>query len=238
MCGIVGYIGEKNATPIILNGLKRLEYRGYDSAGIAVLENSHIELRREMGKLDQLVSLVQEQPVKGKVGIGHTRWATHGEPSARNAHPHFGMTREVVVVHNGIVENFLELREELIAEGAVFNSETDTETIPHLIERYLALGHPLVEAVRQALLQLKGAHGIVVMSSREPDKIVAARIGNAGGVVIGSGRRRDVCRIGYPGHAGSYPAGGLSRIAPDGSDRTRPAERTDPGWGSGQLPGA
>ncbi len=187
MCGIVGYIGEKNATPIILNGLKRLEYRGYDSAGIAVLENSHIELRRELGKLDALVNLVGQQPLKGKVGVGHTRWATHGEPSARNAHPHFGMTKEVVVVHNGIVENFLELRAELIAEGAVFNSETDTETIPHLIERYLGAGFSLVESVRQALLLLKGAHGIVVMSSREPDKMVAARIGNAGGVVIGLG---------------------------------------------------
>ncbi len=187
MCGIVGYIGEKNATPIILNGLKRLEYRGYDSAGIAVLENSHIELRRELGKLDALVSLVAQQPLKGKVGVGHTRWATHGEPSARNAHPHFGMTKEVVVVHNGIVENFLELRAELIAEGAVFKSETDTETIPHLIERYLGAGFSLVESVRQALLLLKGAHGIVVMSSREPDKMVAARIGNAGGVVIGLG---------------------------------------------------
>ncbi len=187
MCGIVGYIGEKNATPIILNGLKRLEYRGYDSAGIAVLENSHIELRRELGKLDALVSLVGQQPLQGKVGVGHTRWATHGEPSARNAHPHFGMTKEVVVVHNGIVENFLELRDELSAEGAVFNSETDTETIPHLIERYLGAGFPLVEAVRQSLLLLKGAHGIVVMSSREPDKIIAARIGNAGGVVVGLG---------------------------------------------------
>ncbi len=187
MCGIVGYIGEKNATPIILGGLKRLEYRGYDSAGIAVLENSHIELRRELGKLDALVSLVNQQPLKGKVGVGHTRWATHGEPSSRNAHPHFGMTQEVVVVHNGIVENFLELRDELIAEGAVFKSETDTETIPHLIERYLGAGFPLVEAVRQALLLLKGAHGVVVMSSREPDKIIAARIGNAGGVVIGLG---------------------------------------------------
>ena len=187
MCGIVGYIGEKNATPIILSGLKRLEYRGYDSAGIAVLENSHIELRRELGKLDALINLVSQQPLKGKVGVGHTRWATHGEPSSRNAHPHFGMTQEVVVVHNGIVENFLELRDELIAEGAVFKSETDTETIPHLIERYLGAGFPLVEAVRQALLLLKGAHGIVVMSSREPDKIVAARIGNAGGVVVGLG---------------------------------------------------
>ena len=187
MCGIVGYVGGRDATPVILNGLKKLEYRGYDSAGLAVMENGRIELRREQGKLDRLVNLVHEKPLQGKIGIGHTRWATHGEPSTRNAHPHFGMTQEVVVVHNGIVENYQELRDELTAEGAVFSSETDTETIPHLIERYLSAGQPLVEAVRRALVQLKGAHGVVVMSTKEPDKIVAARIGNAGGVVIGLG---------------------------------------------------
>jgi len=187
VCGIVGYIGDRNATPIILAGLKKLEYRGYDSAGIAVIEDHHIELRRELGKLDNLLGLVKENPLEGKIGIGHTRWATHGEPSARNAHPHIGMTGSVVVVHNGIVENFLELREELTAEGAVFNSETDSETIVHLIERYIALGQPLVEAVRHALQHIKGAHGLVVMSSLEPDKIVAARVGNAGGVVVGLG---------------------------------------------------
>ncbi|GAP18176.1 glutamine--fructose-6-phosphate transaminase (isomerizing) [Levilinea saccharolytica] len=187
MCGIVGYIGPKNATPIILAGLKRLEYRGYDSAGLAVLENSHIEVRRDAGKLNQLEALVQAKPVSGNVGIGHTRWATHGVPNARNAHPHLGSTGEFVVVHNGIVENFLELREELGAEGVTFNSDTDTETIVHLVERYYALHHDLVTAVRMALNNLKGAHGVVVMSSREPDKIVAARIGNAGGVVLGLG---------------------------------------------------
>src|SRR5512146_3239379 len=187
MCGIVGYIGEQNATPIILNGLKRLEYRGYDSAGIAVLQNSHIELRKDAGKLDKLVEMVYRQPIEGKVGIGHTRWATHGEPSARNAHPHPSSSGEFVVVHNGIVENFLELREELSAEGTVFNSDTDTETIVHLIDRYYSIEKDLTEAVRKALLQLRGAHGVVVMSSLEPDKIVAARIGNAGGVVIGFG---------------------------------------------------
>ena len=187
MCGIVGYIGQRDATPIILNGLKKLEYRGYDSAGIAVLEDGHIQLRRDVGKLENLVALVDSQPLHGNMGVGHTRWATHGVPSARNAHPHVGTTGEVVIVHNGIVENFLELREELSAEGAIFNSDTDTETIVHLVERYLALGNCLVEAVRCALLQLKGAHGIVVMAASEPDKIVAARIGNAGGVVIGIG---------------------------------------------------
>ncbi len=188
MCGIVGYIGEQNATPIILNGLRRLEYRGYDSAGIAVLQNSHIELRKDAGKLDRLAEMVARQPIEGKVGIGHTRWATHGEPSARNAHPHPSNNGKFVVVHNGIVENFLELREELAAEGATFHSDTDTETIVHLIDRYYALENDLAEAVRKALLNLRGAHGVVVMSSLEPDKIVAARIGNAGGVVIGLGQ--------------------------------------------------
>ena len=187
MCGIVGYIGERDSTPIILAGLKRLEYRGYDSAGVAVLDDGHIEIRRDAGKLSHLMDLVHELPLHGKIGIGHTRWATHGEPNTRNAHPHIGSTGEVVVVHNGIVENYLALREELIAEGTVFHSETDTETIVHLIEKFYASGSTLVESVRQTLRMLKGAHGIVVMSSREPDKIVAARIGNAGGVVIGLG---------------------------------------------------
>jgi glucosamine--fructose-6-phosphate aminotransferase (isomerizing) len=187
MCGIVGYIGFQNATPIILNGLKRLEYRGYDSAGLAVIQNNHIELRRDVGKLNKLAELVSELPVSGHVGIGHTRWATHGEPSARNAHPHVGMTGNVVVVHNGIVENYLELRNELCDEGVVFNSDTDTEVIVQLVERFTSTGAGLVEAAQNTMKQLKGAHGIVLMSSLEPDKIVAARIGNAGGVVIGIG---------------------------------------------------
>lgn len=187
MCGIVGYIGPRNATPVILSGLKRLEYRGYDSAGLAVLQNDRLEIRRDAGKLARLESLVGEAPLYGNLGIGHTRWATHGEPNARNAHPHLGMTGNVVLVHNGIVENFLELRQELSAEGVVFNSDTDSEVIVHLIERYLSTKSPLAEATRRALQHLKGAHGIVVISSEEPDKIIAARIGNAGGVVIGLG---------------------------------------------------
>lgn len=191
MCGIVGYIGGQNATPIILNGLRRLEYRGYDSAGLAVFSKGKIEVRRDAGKLDHLVTLVANQPVEGKVGIGHTRWATHGEPSARNAHPHVGTTGEVVVVHNGIVENFLELREELAIEGVKFNSDTDTEVIVHLIEHFMGAGSGLEEAMRTTLKQIKGAHGIVAFSSREPDKIVAARIGNAGGVVIGLGENEN-----------------------------------------------
>jgi glucosamine--fructose-6-phosphate aminotransferase (isomerizing) len=188
MCGIVGYIGPQDATPIILNGLKRLEYRGYDSAGLAVLQDNAIQVRRDVGKLERLAALVEGEPPRGHAGIGHTRWATHGEPSARNAHPHLGETGEVVLVHNGIVENFQELRDELSAEGVTFKSETDTETIVQLVDRYLSLGIGLVEASRKAFAHLRGAHGIVLLSSKEPDKIVAARIGNAGGVVIGFGK--------------------------------------------------
>jgi glucosamine--fructose-6-phosphate aminotransferase (isomerizing) len=187
MCGIVGYIGSREAAPIILNGLKKLEYRGYDSAGLAVIQDGEIQVRRDAGKLARLEALVRESPLEGHIGIGHTRWATHGAPSARNAHPHLGMTGEVVVVHNGIVENFLELRQELIAEGDTFNSDTDTEVIVHLVEKYLSAQNDLAQATRKALNHLKGAHGVVVLSSREPDKIIAARIGNAGGVVIGFG---------------------------------------------------
>ena len=187
MCGIVGYIGEKNATPIILKGLEKLEYRGYDSAGLAVLSNGAIEVRRNAGKLINLLNEISENSISGTMGIGHTRWATHGEPSARNAHPHLSNSGEVVVVHNGIVENFIELKEELTAEGVLFQSDTDTETIVHLVEKFYAISADLESAVRKALLLLKGAHGIVVFSSREPDKIIAARIGNAGGVAIGLG---------------------------------------------------
>ncbi|MCW5878765.1 MAG: glutamine--fructose-6-phosphate transaminase (isomerizing) [Anaerolineales bacterium] len=187
MCGIVGYIGEQNATPIILNGLKRLEYRGYDSAGIAVLQDERIEVRRDAGKLGRLVTLVDSEPLAGSLGIGHTRWATHGEPNARNAHPHMGATGEVVLVHNGIVENYLELKDELQAEGVDFKSDTDTEIIVHLVERYLSQDVSLEQAARKALSHLRGHHGIVMFSSQQPDRIVAARIGNAGGVVVGFG---------------------------------------------------
>jgi glucosamine--fructose-6-phosphate aminotransferase (isomerizing) len=188
MCGIVGYIGPRDATPIILNGLRRLEYRGYDSAGLAVIDNGTIEVRRDAGKLDALEALVAATPIEGQVGIGHTRWATHGEPSARNAHPHLSASGTVVLAHNGIVENYLELRDELSAEGVEFKSETDTEVIVQLVDRYLSLEMGLVQAAQKAISHLKGAHGIVLLSTQEPDKIVAARIGNAGGVVVGFGR--------------------------------------------------
>jgi glucosamine--fructose-6-phosphate aminotransferase (isomerizing) len=187
MCGIVGYVGARDATPIIYEGLKRLEYRGYDSAGLAVIQNGQIEIRRDVGKLDRLGEILREEPVEGKIGIGHTRWATHGPPSKRNAHPHMGASGQVVLVHNGIVENFLELRDELAEEGVEFKSETDTEVIVHLVDRYLAMGDALPDAALKAIGHLQGAHAIVLMSLQEPDKIVAARVGNAGGVVIGEG---------------------------------------------------
>jgi glucosamine--fructose-6-phosphate aminotransferase (isomerizing) len=187
MCGIVGYIGPRDATPIILSGLKRLEYRGYDSAGIAVVEDGRLEVRRDAGKLERLAELLENAPISGSPGVGHTRWATHGAPSARNAHPQVGNTGRVVVVHNGIVENFLELRDELEAEGVQFNSETDTETIVHLVEHHQAAGLGLVEAARRTFLEIRGAHGIVLLSADEPDKMVCTRIGNAGGVVVGLG---------------------------------------------------
>ncbi len=187
MCGIVAYIGPRDATPIILNGLKRLEYRGYDSAGVAIIEDSEIHIRRDVGKLARLQSLVSEQPLSGNLGIGHTRWATHGEPNERNAHPHMGATGEVVIVHNGIVENYMSLREELLAEGITLQSDTDSEVIVHLVEHYLAAGLPFEEAVRQTIGDLRGASAIVLISTREAGKIIAARVGNAGGIAIGIG---------------------------------------------------
>ncbi|HSJ57585.1 MAG TPA: glutamine--fructose-6-phosphate transaminase (isomerizing) [Anaerolineae bacterium] len=188
MCGIVGYVGSRNATPIVFDGLKRLEYRGYDSAGIAVVSDGRLEVRREEGKLDRLGLLLAEQPLAGQVGLGHTRWATHGPPSRNNAHPHTDCSGRVVVIQNGIVENYRPLRRDLIAEGHKFKSETDTEVIVHLVERYLNEGCELAEAVRLTLHQIEGAHAIAVMSTLAPDRIVAARLGNAGGVTVGMGK--------------------------------------------------
>ncbi len=193
MCGIVGYVGERDATPIIIDGLSRLEYRGYDSAGIAVLQDGAVQLRRDVGKLANLRARLADSPISGQIGIGHTRWATHGAPAEHNAHPHISMNGDFVVVHNGIVENYLELRDELRAEGVVFKSETDTEVIVHLIERFANDGahRDVTEAARRAITQLRGAHAIVVMSRWQPDRLVAVRIGNAGGVAIGLGNREN-----------------------------------------------
>ena len=188
MCGIVGYVGPRQATSIIVEGLKRLEYRGYDSAGLAVIQDGHIVVRRDVGKLSALEELLAQEPVHGHIGIGHTRWATHGRPSQRNAHPHTDCSGEIVIIHNGIVENFLPLRQELQTQGHVFASDTDTEVIVHLVEEYMKDGSSLEAAARRALGRVKGAHGIGLLSSREPHKLVVARVGNAGGVVVGVGQ--------------------------------------------------
>ncbi len=188
MCGIVGYVGSREAQQVILNGLKRLEYRGYDSAGLAVLErNGHIQIRRDVGKLSNLEKLLSTGALSGNIGIGHTRWATHGRPSQQNAHPHTGMHGRVVLVHNGIVENYAELRDELAAEGVSFSSETDTEVIVQMVERFLEAGYDFLTAVQDTLLQLKGANAIVAMSPDFPDQLICAKLGNAGGITIGVG---------------------------------------------------
>jgi glucosamine--fructose-6-phosphate aminotransferase (isomerizing) len=186
VCGIVGYIGPKPVVPLVIDGLRRLEYRGYDSAGIAVVgQNCKLEIRRASGKLKNLEDLLGKSPIEGVYGLGHTRWATHGRPTEENAHPHRDCTGEIVVVHNGIIENYLELKHQLIAEGHKFQTETDTEIIAHLIEKY-SKDVPLEDAVRKTVKLLSGAYALVAMSTRDPNKIVAARLGPP--VVIGLGQ--------------------------------------------------
>jgi glucosamine--fructose-6-phosphate aminotransferase (isomerizing) len=173
MCGIIGYIGKRQSTPILIDGLKRLEYRGYDSAGIAVFHNGEIEIRRCKGKLRDLESLIKEEDLNGTVGIGHTRWATHGKPSEENAHPH--KAGGVVVVHNGIIENYLDLKVMLMKEGHTFKSETDTEVISHLIERFIEKEDEIESAVRKALKELRGSYALAIIYEKEPGKLIAAR---------------------------------------------------------------
>jgi glucosamine--fructose-6-phosphate aminotransferase (isomerizing) len=185
MCGIVGYVGSQRAVPIIIDGLKKLEYRGYDSAGIAVYcDDETLGIRRASGKLRNLEDVLQTDPVDGRYGIGHTRWATHGRPTEENAHPHRDCTGDIVVVHNGIVENYLSLKEQLQHEGHIFKTETDTEVIAHLIEKYF--DGNLEQAVRGAVEKIRGVFALVVMSRRDPNKIVAAREGPP--VVVGLGQ--------------------------------------------------
>jgi glucosamine--fructose-6-phosphate aminotransferase (isomerizing) len=186
VCGIVGYIGPKPVVPLVIDGLRRLEYRGYDSAGIAVVgQNCKLEIRRASGKLKNLEDLLGKSPIEGVYGLGHTRWATHGRPTEENAHPHRDCTGEIVVVHNGIIENYLELKHQLISEGHKFQTETDTEIIAHLIEKH-SKNVPLEEAVQKTVKLLSGAYALVAMSTRDPNKIVAARLGPP--VVIGLGQ--------------------------------------------------
>lgn len=190
MCGIIGYVGAKQALPVVIGGLQRLEYRGYDSAGVAILSpEGEMQLRRSVGKLSNLTEeLAAETPLPGTLGIGHTRWATHGKPTKANAHPHRGPQNRVVVVHNGIIENYVKLKQELAADGYQFSfaSETDTEVLAHLLEKHMTNdGLSLEQSAIKLLGEIKGTAALVAISAYEPDKIVAARLSNAGGVVIG-----------------------------------------------------
>ena len=192
MCGIVGYVGKKRVVPVIIEGLRRLEYRGYDSAGIAVCGNGDgLQIRRAEGKLRNLEEVIRLKPLDGTYGIGHTRWATHGRPTEENAHPHRDCTGKIVVVHNGIIENYVVLKRKLIEEGHKFTTETDTEVIAHMVEKYYikeANGHrpSLEEAVRKTVGQLTGVFAMAVISTDEPNKIIAAR--NGPPAVIGLGK--------------------------------------------------
>ena len=187
MCGIVGYIGPKKVVPVIIEGLRKLEYRGYDSAGIAVVNGTgKIEIRRAPGKLKNLEEVLRESPIEGTYGIGHTRWATHGRPTEENAHPHRDCTGQYVVVHNGIIENYLELKEKLQREGHKFVTETDTEIVAHLVEKY-AKDLPFEEAVRKTLKDLRGIYSLVFLSAKDPQKLIAARIGPPSVIGLGDG---------------------------------------------------
>src|SRR5690349_6389254 len=187
MCGIVGYVGDKSAIDIVLEGLKRLEYRGYDSAGVALIGPGGLQIRRAAGRIKVLEGILRDRPVEGTVGIGHTRWATHGRPTDENAHPHTDGSGNLVVVHNGIIENYLPIKEQLQAEGHTFASDTDTEVIAHLIERHLKDAPRLEDAVRRALRELRGSYAVVVLSKHAPDRLIAAKHG-AGSVVVGLGQ--------------------------------------------------
>ena len=187
MCGIVGYVGPREALPLLMGGLRRLEYRGYDSAGVAVQENGALDVLRAEGKLDNLAAIVTTHPTAGHTGIGHTRWATHGRPSEQNAHPHVDCGGVTAVIHNGIIENFEALKAPLTASGHKFTSETDTEVAVHLLEEELAQGRTLDEAALAVLPRLEGAAALAFISAKDPGKIVAARISNAGGVLVGYG---------------------------------------------------
>jgi glucosamine--fructose-6-phosphate aminotransferase (isomerizing) len=187
MCGIVGYIGDKKVVPILIDGLKRLEYRGYDSAGLAVLEQGRMVVYRSVGKIKELESAVWGANLTSTVGLGHTRWATHGRPTEENAHPHTDCSGDLVVVHNGIIENYLALKEKLLAEGHVFRSQTDTEVIAHLIEKYLKEDPDIERATRRALNDLTGAYAIGVLWKGDPGRIVGARCQSPLVVGLGEG---------------------------------------------------
>src|SRR5687767_10470347 len=185
MCGIIGYIGSKDVVPVLIEGLRKLEYRGYDSAGVAVVSDGVVNLRRSAGKLSNLEQVIVSNPITGDYGVGHTRWATHGRPTEENAHPHRDCTGKIVVVHNGIIENYLELKKELQSQGHEFKTETDTEIVAHLVEREMH-GDGLENAVRRALTYMRGMFAIVLVSVEDPEKIVAVR--NGPPIVVGLGQ--------------------------------------------------
>ena len=184
MCGIVGYIGPKEVVPTLLDGLRRLEYRGYDSAGVAVVRDGIVDVRRSAGKLVNLENAIVAEPISGSYGIGHTRWATHGRPTEHNAHPHRDCSGRIVVVHNGIIENYLDLKQELQREGHAFITDTDTEIVAHLVERETR-DDGLEQAVRRALKLMRGLFALVLISADDPDKIVVVR--NGPPIVVGIG---------------------------------------------------
>ena len=187
MCGIIGYIGPKDVVPVLIDGLRKLEYRGYDSAGVAVVSHGSVNLRRSAGKLSNLEHVISLDPITGDTGdygVGHTRWATHGRPTEENAHPHRDCTGKIVVVHNGIIENYLDLKQELQRQGHVFVTETDTEIVAHLVEREMK-DDGLENAVRRALLLMRGLFALVLISADDPEKIVAVR--NGPPIVVGLG---------------------------------------------------
>src|SRR5467141_3075829 len=185
MCGIVGYIGPKKVVPVVIEGLRKLEYRGYDSAGIAVVtQDGRLEIRRASGKLRNLEEVIAKSPIEGTYGIGHTRWATHGRPTEENAHPHRDCTGQIVVVHNGIIENYLDLKQELQRQGHTFVTETDTEIVAHLVEREMK-ADGLENAVRRALMLMRGLFALVLISADDPEKIVTVR--NGPPIVVGLG---------------------------------------------------
>jgi glucosamine--fructose-6-phosphate aminotransferase (isomerizing) len=191
MCGIVGYVGSREATEVVVSGLQRLEYRGYDSAGIALLNAGKFQVRRSVGKLSNLQQRLRTEPTQGHQGIGHTRWATHGGVTEANAHPHRSDSGDIVVIQNGIFENYLEQKGQLIEAGVTFHSQTDTEVIAHLIERETRATGDFTTGFRRALLQLRGGNAVVAMHRNQPGLILAARIGNAGGVVVGLGEHEN-----------------------------------------------
>ncbi|HTB23346.1 MAG TPA: glutamine--fructose-6-phosphate transaminase (isomerizing) [bacterium] len=238
MCGIVGFVGKGDAVPVLLGGLRKLEYRGYDSAGLACVNKGGVlELRRAVGKLAGLETLMHKQPMETSVGVGHTRWATHGRPNEANAHPHAGAGGRLAIVHNGIVENYLELRKELQGQGVVFRSETDSEVLAHLIEKAQAGGLKLVDAVRAALKRIEGSYALVVVSADEPEHLVVARLGSPLVLGLGAGSNyiasdvpallehtRDVVYL-DDGEVAEVGADGWTVTGLDGSPRTKKVQR-------------